>query len=188
VTRLSRGRHGRREAGILAFELALLLVILLAWNVLSVRPLGMVDYAFLVVATLPLAFSAMTQTLPILAGGQGLAAGATAFLVSIIVAGAPITDTSSALLWIGLGLLLGLGIGAFNGFLIGYLRVPSTAVTLSTSIVTGAFAQILSSSTLPAPAAPALNALLFGPAIAGLPIVMIGLLLAFLLAGEMLRI
>ena len=147
----------------------------------------MADYAFLIVATLPLAFSAMTQTLPILAGGQGLAAGATAYLVSIIVASAPITDTASVLAWIGLGLLLGIGIGAFNGALIGYLRVPSTAVTLSTSFVTGALAQLFASRATPSPPAPALNDLLFGWDAAGLPIVLLVLLVLFLAGGEMLR-
>jgi ribose transport system permease protein len=180
-------QRNRQEATILLFECAVLLGLLTAWDLLSVRSLGMIDYAFLIVATLPLAFSAMTQTLPILAGGQGLAAGATAYLVSVIVASAAIVDFSSAMLWIGLALLLGAGIGAFNGALIGYLRVPSTAVTFSTSIVAGALAQALSESTTSSPPSPVLGDILFGANIAGLPVVLLGLLAIFLLAGEALR-
>ncbi len=134
----ARGGNGRFllvEAGVLA-------ALLTAWAGLS-RGLAAADWAGLLLALTPLALAAMAQSVPVLAGGQGLAAGATALLVDILLGSAPIAGPGDALLWILLGLLLGGAIGVANGALIGWLRLPSTAVTYATGIATGAIAYAL---------------------------------------------
>jgi ribose/xylose/arabinose/galactoside ABC-type transport system permease subunit len=110
-----------------------LAALLFAWASLS-RGLTVVDVSSLILASTPLALAAIAQSVPALGGGQGLAAGATAVLVDILLGSAPIAGPGDALRWIGFGLLIGGAIGVANGAVIGFLRLPSTAVTYATGI------------------------------------------------------
>jgi ribose transport system permease protein len=151
-------------------EAVLLAALLLAWAGLS-HGLTVADASGFLLALTPLALAAMAQSVPVLGGGQGLAAGATALLVDILLGSAPIAGPGDALLWIALGLLIGGAIGIANGALIGWLRLPSTAVTYATGIAVGALAYALAQDGGgPNPPA-ALTALLFGPEILGLPLI-----------------
>jgi len=127
---------------ILLAEAVLLAALLVAWESLS-HGLTVADASGLLLALTPLALAAMAQSVPVLAGGQGLAAGATALLVDILLGMAPIAAPGDALLWIALGLVIGGAIGLANGALIGFLRLPSTAVTYATGIAVGALAFAL---------------------------------------------
>src|SRR5512147_2904759 len=148
----------REDRRILAVEALLLLGLLIAWVAVSHTALGQVDIAIWLMAAMPLALSAMTQTLPVLAGGQGLAAGSTALLVNVMVATAPIENGADATLWIALGVAAGGAIGAINGILIGVARLPSTAVTFATSAAVAALAQYLAANqSIPADAMPFLQ-------------------------------
>lgn len=148
----------REDRRILAVEALLLLGLLTAWVAVSHTALGQVDIAIWLMAATPLALSAMTQTLPVLAGGQGLAAGSTALLVNVMVATAPIAKGADATLWIALGVAAGGAIGAINGILIGAARLPSTAVTFATSAAVAALAQYLAANqSIPADATPFLQ-------------------------------
>jgi ribose transport system permease protein len=159
-----------------------LAALLVAWALLSQGNLTVADWSGFVLAMTPLAIAAMVQTVPILAGGQGLAAGATTLLVDVVVGTAPIEGTASAVLWIAVGLATGGAIGLANGFLIGRLRVPSTGVTYAIGAAVGALAFWLAARDDGLQQPPALGDLLFGPEVAGLPLVPI-LLLAAMAAG-----
>lgn len=136
----------REDRRILALEALLLMGLLIAWASASHSALGSIDITIWLMAATPLALSAMTQTLPVLAGGQGLAAGSTALLVNVIVATAPIANGADAVLWIVLGIAVGGAIGAVNGILIGGPRLPSAAVTFATSVAVAALAQYLAAT------------------------------------------
>jgi len=174
---LQRGNRGflLAEAGVLA-------ALLIAWTALS-RGLTVPDWSGLLLAMAPLALAAMTQTLPVLAGGQGLAAGALVLLIDVLLGAAPIATPGDALLWIALGLLIGAAIGFGNGLLIGFLRLPSTAVTYATGIITGALAFALAQDGGATQPPEALTERLFGAQIFGLPILPIALMLAVAVAG-----
>jgi len=170
----------------LLVESAALAVLLVAWALLSHDGLTAVDWAGFLLAATPLAIAAMVQTVPILTGGQGLAAGSTALLVDAVMATAPIDGPASAVTWIGVGLAAGAAVGLVNGILIGYLRVPSTGVTYATGVGIGALAFLLvgDGST---PQTGVLSHLLFDPQIAGLPIVPVLLVGAMAVGGTLLR-
>lgn len=98
------------------------------------------DWTIWATAAVPLVIAAIAQSQVILAGGQGLAAGSTVFLVNVVAATWMRDTFSSIVAWCAIGLLIGGGIGAFNGYLIGRRRLPSSAVTLATSFVAGGLA------------------------------------------------
>lgn len=183
-------RHTASSRLFLLGESGVLAGLLLAWALLSHDRLTAADWAGFVLAATPLAIAAMVQTVPILAGGQGLAAGATALLVDSVVSGAPIDGIGSALSWIAIGLAIGGLVGLCNGLLIGFLRVPSTAVTYATGAGVGALAIVLgvnSGDLAPPTAVRILGSLLIAPSLLGLPVVPIVLLAAMAAAGVALR-
>jgi ribose transport system permease protein len=173
-------RSGNR--GFLLAEAGLLAALLIAWVSLS-HGLTVADASGFLLALTPLALAAMAQSLPVLAGGQGLAAGATALLVDILLGSAPISGPGDALLWIALGLLIGGGIGVVNGALIGFLRLPSTAVTYATGIAVGALAYALAQDGAGSNPPQALTTLLFDPQVFGLPLIPIVALAVVALGG-----
>jgi ribose transport system permease protein len=162
IARNGNGRFLLVEAGLLA-------ALLIAWASLS-RGLTVSDASGFLLALTPLALAALAQGFPVLSGGQGLAAGSTALLVDVLLGSAPIASTGEALLWILLGLTIGGAIGVANGALIGWLRLPSTAVTYATGIATGALAYALAQDGAGSNPPEALTALLFDPQLFGLPL------------------
>jgi ribose transport system permease protein len=79
-----------------------------------------------------LALAAMGQTLVVLTGGFDLSVGATVSLVNVVLA---TTMGDSVVSQIGaalLGVAVGAGIGAFNGFFVAVIGLQSIVVTLST--------------------------------------------------------
>jgi ribose transport system permease protein len=161
----------------------LLAALLLAWAGLSPGGLTASDWSGLLLALTPLALAAVAQSAPMLAGGQGLAAGATALLVDVLLGSAPIASTGDALLWTLLGLMLGGAIGVANGALIGWLRLPSTAVTYATGICTGALAYALAQDGAGSAPPEALTALLFGAQVFGFPLVPVAALAVAAIGG-----
>jgi len=124
--------------------------------------------------------AAIAQTQAILAGGQGLAAGATALFVNALIATQMQGGAGSMILWTLAGPLIGAAIGAVNGLLIGRCRLSSTAVTLATSFITGGFTLALLDS--PPPDLPAGFAGLLAHEI-GLPLPFLLVLLLLLVAA-----
>ncbi|HVZ01122.1 MAG TPA: hypothetical protein VHA35_16570 [Dongiaceae bacterium] len=179
-------RRSASGKGLLLAESGVLAALLLAWALLAHGRLTAADWAGFLLAATPLAIAAMVQTVPILAGGQGLAAGATALLVDAVLAVAPIDGPGSALLWIAIGLAIGGAVGLGNGLLIGYLRVPSTAVTYATGAGVGALAFMLAGDGGTGQTA-VLSRLLLDAQIFGLPAVPIALVAAMAIAGMALQ-
>jgi ribose transport system permease protein len=171
----------------LVIESVILAALLAAWECFSHGRLTAEDWSGFLLAATPLAIAAMVQTVPILAGGQGLAAGATALLVDVVVGIAPIDGPGSALLWIAIGILIGAAVGLANGLLIGYLRVPSTAVTYATGAAAGALAFLFAGSDGALQQPQVLADLLFGPQLHGLPIVPVLLVAAMVMGGVLMQ-
>ncbi|WP_191909174.1 ABC transporter permease subunit [Hypericibacter adhaerens] len=93
------------------------------------------DWAQWMMACLPLMIAAIAQSQVVLSGGQGLAAGSTALFVNALLVRQMDGETGSILFWALAGPLLGGAIGLCNGYLIGFRRLPSTAVTMATGFV-----------------------------------------------------
>ena len=118
MDRSSRRAFQGTQRRILVFEALLAASLLLCWRLASSAGLSANDWQGFLLALTPLAIASMAQTFPIIAGGQGLSAGATLFLVTGVVATWPIIGEFDALIAILLGLALGSLIGALNGLLI----------------------------------------------------------------------
>jgi ribose transport system permease protein len=83
----------------------------------------------------PLILVSIAQSVVILCGEIDLSAGAAVSLINVVMA-VKLTDRPvSALIAILLALAIGLGIGAVNGLLTSYLRLPSVLVTFATAAV-----------------------------------------------------
>lgn len=106
-----------------------LALLLLAWLASPGHRPDMADWGAWAAAATPLVIAPIAQSQIVLAGGQGLAAGSTALLVNAVVTTRMVDDPGSMIFWPAAGILLGGAIGTFNGLLVGFLRLPSTAVT-----------------------------------------------------------
>jgi ABC-type xylose transport system permease subunit len=115
---------------------AFLAVLLMAWALMTPGGFGAAQAAGWFTTATPLALAAMAQTPVLLAGGQGLAAGGTAILASVITAGFAGVQLESALVAGAPAIGVSALIGATNGWLIGRLGLRSTIVTLATGAAT----------------------------------------------------
>jgi ribose transport system permease protein len=127
LVRLRRGRG----AVIAAFVLIGLFALSAA---LSPYPVSYFDVSFLASGGATTAFAAMGQTLVILSGGFDLSAGAVVSLVNAVLASSmdPADFEASVPFWTAYGVLIGMAVGAFNGFFIAVLRLQPIVVTLAT--------------------------------------------------------
>jgi ribose transport system permease protein len=102
-------------------------------------PLGYFDVSTISASATGLAIAAIGETIVVLAGGLDLSAGAVISLVNVVLVtqlGAlDISPVTYGLLAVAVSLGLGAGIGAINGFLVGYARLQSIIVTLATMFV-----------------------------------------------------
>ena len=95
-------------------------------------------------AAMTLMLAATGQTIVLLRGGIDLSIGGMISLGTVLAATRFGETGGSVLLWSGLILLLGLGVGAINGLLISVLRLQPFLVTLATwSILNGIAMMIL---------------------------------------------
>jgi len=101
----------------------LALLVLLAVPLLRHWP-GLGSWSVWLAGAIPLVIAAIAQAQIVLAGGQGLSAGAIALLVTALVSAHMEASTASMAGWSVIGLALGGAIGLANGVLIGYLRLP----------------------------------------------------------------
>jgi ribose transport system permease protein len=99
-------------------------------------PLSYFDVSTISASAATLALAAIGETIVILAGGLDLSAGAVISLVNVVLVTqlgpAPLSLGAYTLAAIAISLGIGAGIGAINGFLVGYLRLQSIVVTLAT--------------------------------------------------------
>jgi len=128
---LNRIQHVLHANPILG-PLAVLLVAIIAFAIvngrfLSAANLGLVLQQVTVIATI-----ALGQTLVILTAGIDLSAGAIAVFTSILMANMAVKLGMSGIVAIIIGLILGTGMGAINGWLVTRINLPPFIVTLAT--------------------------------------------------------
>lgn len=116
---------------------AVLAVLMTLTSTISPYPLSYFDVSFLASGGATTALAAMGQTLVILSGGFDLSAGAVVSLVNAVLASQmdPTNFDASVPFWTTIGIAVGMSVGAFNGFFIGFLRLQPIVVTLATMFI-----------------------------------------------------
>jgi ribose transport system permease protein len=95
----------------------------------------------------PLAIMSLGMTVVIITGGIDLSVGSVMGLVAIVT-GLLLTWQHSWYVAFGAGLLAGLACGAFNGFFVAYIGMPSFVVTLGMLSIARALAVVLSGNQM----------------------------------------
>jgi ribose transport system permease protein len=95
----------------------------------------------------PLILIAMAQGVVILLGGVDLSIGAAITLMNVVMASIMKESFGSVVLALVVGLGIGIGIGLFNGFTIGFLKLPAIVATFASGAIWGGLALII----MPAP-------------------------------------
>ena len=135
-----------QRSGMIAF-LVLLAVILVLIEV-SPNRLSYFDLSTISASGTTLALAGIGETIVVLGGGLDLSPGAVISLVNVVL----VTQLGPSTLGVGaytalaaaIALGIGAGVGAINGVLVSYLRLPSIIVTLATMfVVQGAALLIL---------------------------------------------
>ncbi|GGB09485.1 ABC transporter permease [Allosediminivita pacifica] len=117
---------------------ALVFAALMALNAfLSPYPLSYFDVSFLASGGATTAIAAAGQTLVILSGGFDLSAGAVVSLVNAVLATSmdPSNMEASVPLWTAIGIAIGMGVGAVNGFFVAVMRLQPIVVTLAVMFI-----------------------------------------------------
>lgn len=95
----------------------------------------------------PIILAALAQTFPLLSGNGGLdlSVGPVIGFVTVLIAGVLVpAGLAAAPVLIPIVLLFGILVGAFNGVLVAYVRLPAIIATLATYLIfTGLSAEIL---------------------------------------------
>ena len=150
---------------------------------LSPYPLSYFDVSFMASGGATTAIAAAGQTLVILSGGFDLSAGAVVSLVNAVLASSmdPMNPEASVLLWTVIGIAIGMGVGAVNGFFVAVMRLQPIVVTLAVMFIV----QGLTLLVMDMPGgfvSPTLGAFYLGDTIPGLlpaPITLLLVLVAF---------
>jgi len=100
-----------------------------------------------IVSFTPLILVAMAQGIVILLGGIDLSIGAAVTLINVVIASMMKNSTGSVALALIAGLGIGVAVGLFNGFIIGFLRLPAIVATFASGAILSGLALIV----MPAP-------------------------------------
>lgn len=92
---------------------------------------------------MPLIFVATGQAVVIISGGIDISVGGTISLISALAAKTFTASNTDVIAWSIALVLVGLGIGAINGFLIGQLGLSPVIVTIATWSITGGLAIVV---------------------------------------------
>ena len=133
--------EGQRKRGLdirfnrfrgLATAVVVFAILLFVVDLISAGPLSYFDISFLSSGGATLALTAVGETIVILSGGFDLSAGAVLSLVNVVLATSmdPMNFEANVLLWTLVGIGVGMGIGAVNGFFIAFVRLQPIVVTL----------------------------------------------------------
>jgi ribose transport system permease protein len=124
----------RRNAWTLG--LLVFLVILLAFTKLIQPTYGVTGIQGLAISVLPLALAAVGQAIVVISGGIDLSIGSLMALTSVVAASQMLNQSEGFGVAVVLGVLvLGAVLGAINGSLVVFTRVPDIVVTLAMSFV-----------------------------------------------------
>ncbi|HEX3265304.1 MAG TPA: ABC transporter permease [Candidatus Limnocylindrales bacterium] len=127
-----------------AVSLLVLLAVLLAFTKLIQPSYGAIGIQGLAISVLPLALAAVGQAIVVISGGVDLSIGSMMALTSVVAAALMKGQSEEAGVAIFVGVLvLGLVLGAINGFLVVVTRVPDIVVTLAMSFVWAGFALLV---------------------------------------------
>ncbi len=117
--------------------IACVVFVLLFFSVDLITPgaLSYFEFSFMSAGGATLALAAMGQTIVILTGGFDLSTGAVISLVNVVLASAMGPSPGSQIAFFFAALALGLLVGAFNGFFVAVVRMPSIVVTLAAMFI-----------------------------------------------------
>jgi len=136
------GRFAQRHPGLVGMPL--LLILFLAVTV-SIHPeYGAFDAQSLAMGAMPLAFAAAAQSVVVISGGIDLSVGSM-MAVSNVLAAATMVDATfgQSLLLAAAILATGALLGAVNGLIVVFSRVPDVVVTLTTGFIWGGVALLI---------------------------------------------
>ena len=186
-----KGRTGasRILLGRDAIMIYALLVVVIGACLLVPRFASPVTVGFLLLDVIPILLIAMPMTLVIITGEIDLSVASTAGLTSAVI----------GVLWAGggmdigvvllIGLLVGVVAGAFNGFLIAVVGLPSLAVTIGTLALFRGLALVVIGDNAVANFPPELTAFFTSKiGSTGIPVVMVGVLVVVLAFGVVLHL
>ena len=126
--------------------LAFLALLLILTKVIQPR-YGLPGVQALAISALPLALAAVAQAICVIGGGIDLSIGSMMALTSVIAAVLMKGQSEEAGVLVVLGVLvLGLALGAINGAVTVFTRVPDIVVTLAMSFVWAGFALLVLAS------------------------------------------
>ena len=148
---------------------------------LSPYPLSYFDISFLASGGATTAIAAAGQTLVIISGGFDLSAGAVVSLVNAVLATAmdPANMEASVPLWTAIGIAVGMGVGAVNGFFVAFMRLQPIVVTLAVMFIVQGL-TLLIMATPGGFVAPSMAAVYLGDTLPGLlpaPLTLLGVLI-----------
>lgn len=186
-----KGRTGasRILLGRDAIMIYALLVVVIGACLLIPRFASPVTVGFLLLDVIPILLIAMPMTLVIITGEIDLSVASTAGLTSAVI----------GVLWAGggmdigvvllIGILVGVVAGAFNGFLIAVVGLPSLAVTIGTLALFRGLALVVIGDNAVANFPPELTAFFTSKiGSTGIPVVMVGVLVVVLAFGVILHL
>lgn len=129
-------RLARRGQAVVVAALVFALLMTVSAS-LSPYPLSYFDISFMASGGATTAIAAAGQTLVILSGGFDLSAGAVVSLVNAVLATSmdPTNPEASVLLWTAIGIAIGMGVGAVNGFFVAVMRLQPIVVTLAVMFI-----------------------------------------------------
>ncbi|HEY1721008.1 MAG TPA: ABC transporter permease [Magnetospirillaceae bacterium] len=121
-----------------------LLIAFMAVTVIIHPDYGSFDFQSLAMGAMPLAFAAAAQTVVVVAGGIDLSIGSVMAVMNVLAASTMEEATFGQSLLLSLAILVaGALVGAINGFIVVFSRVPDVVVTLTTGFVWGGVALLI---------------------------------------------
>lgn len=109
-----------------------MLLAVLFFTLSSDRFASLSNFQSILIATAPFALIALGQTLVILTGGIDLSVGSTIALSAMVSAWIAVQNPDKLWIAFGVGILVGLAVGAANGFLVAVIKVAPFVATLAT--------------------------------------------------------
>jgi ribose transport system permease protein len=129
VDRLLRRNHG------LLVAVGTLVAVILLLSVKLDHGFSYYDLTSTASSATALAIAAIGETIVIIAGGLDLSAGAVISLTNCLIAAHLKATPGSMWIWTLIGLSAGAAVGAFNGFLVVFLRLQPVIVTLASMFI-----------------------------------------------------
>jgi ribose transport system permease protein len=126
------------------FGMPALLVVMLGLTLVIHPKFDDFDLQSLAMGALPLAFAAAAQTIVVISGGIDLSVGSLIAVANVLAASTMQSASFGQSLLLALAILvLGAILGAVNGLLVVFSRIPDVVVTLTTGFIWGGVALLI---------------------------------------------